>query len=180
MSGTTSTVVSTSSSTTNSNVSSSSNVTSSNTSSNSNIISRSVNGNDFIDASGTNGTTVLNGGGGSNYMIGGSGHNTFTIDLRGATVDTFSTIQNLHTGDDAFVFGIDPTMVNVATANDVLPAAPGLDFAFTAPGHPNANLNFPGYTTADIASDRLSVGFGRTADLPGQPGVDYMFVHANT
>jgi hypothetical protein len=186
MSGTTSVSTSTSTVTSNNNVVSNNTTTSNNNTSvvsnstnsnNSSIITRSVNGNDFIDASGTTGNTLLQGGGGSNFIIAGMGNNTVTLDFRNAATDTFSTIEGLHAGDNVFLFGVDPSTFNVATANDVLPAAPGLDFAFTATGKPSANVNLPGYTTTDLANDKLSVGFGKTADLPNQPGVDYMFVH---
>jgi hypothetical protein len=60
----------------------------------------------------------------------------------------------------------------------VLPTAPGLDFAITAPGKPNANFNIPGYSTADLSNGRLSMNFGTTPDTPGLPGSPYMLITA--
>lgn len=136
-------------------------------------------GNDAIDVSGVNGNNILDGSTGTNFLVGGTGQDTFYVDDRGATSDIFSTVRNFHSGDDLTVWGITQSGMTITHGNDVLPTAPGLDFAITAAGKPNANVNLPGYSTADLINGRLMVSFGRTQDLPGLAGSDYMLVHAN-
>ena len=55
----------------------------------------------------------------------------------------------------------------------------GLDFQFTAPSKPNASLVLAGFSKSDIASGKLQVSFGTTADLPGGPGSYYMNTRAS-
>ena len=144
-----------------------------------NVFIHTGSGNDAIDVSGVNGNNILDGFTGTNFLTGGLGLDTFFVDDRNATADIFSTIKNFHTGDNATVWGITKTNVNIATGNDVLPSAPGLDFAFTATGKPSANLNIPGFSTADLTNGKLTVSFGHTQDTPGLPGSDFMLIHAN-
>jgi hypothetical protein len=144
-----------------------------------NVFIHTGSGNDAIDVSGVNGNNILDGFTGTNFLTGGLGLDTFYVDDRNATSDIFSTIKNFHTGDNTTVWGITKTNVNIATGNDVLPSAPGLDFAFTATGKPSANLNIPGFSTADLTNGKLTVTFGHTQDTPGLPGSDFMLIHAN-
>ena len=54
------------------------------------------------------GSNVLDGGGGSNFLVGSNGgdggHDTFFVDARGGAV-TWSTLVNFHAGDTATIFG---------------------------------------------------------------------------
>ena len=55
----------------------------------------------------SSGQNVLDGGGGSNFLVGGTGagsQDTFFLDGRGG-VETWSTIVNFHQGDQATIFG---------------------------------------------------------------------------
>jgi hypothetical protein len=136
-------------------------------------------GDDAIDVSGVDGTNVLDGSTGSNFLSGGTGHDTFYVDDRAATQDIWSTVHGFHAGDDATVWGLTPNDFTITKADNVLPTSPGLDFAITAAGKPNANLTLTGYSTADLTNGRLSVTFGHTPDLSNLPGSDYMLIHAN-
>jgi len=144
-----------------------------------NVFIHTGSGNDAIDVSGVNGNNILDGFTGTNFLTGGLGLDTFFVDDRNASEDIFSTIKGFHSGDNVTVWGITKTNVNIATGNDVLPSAPGLDFAFTATGKKSANLNIPGFSTADLTDGKLSVTFGHTQDTPGLPGSDFMLIHAN-
>lgn len=144
-----------------------------------NVFIHTGDGDDAIDVSAVNGNNILDGSTGTNFLTGGLGLDTFFIDDRNATKPIFSTVKNFHAGDNATIWGITKTNVMVTTGNDVLPSAPGLDFAFTSPSKPFANVNFPGFSTADLTNGKLTVSFGHTQDTPGLPGSDFMLIHAN-
>lgn len=55
----------------------------------------------------TSGCNVLDGGGGSNFLTGGSGMDTFFTDARGTQV-VWNTLCNFHTGDSATLWGFMP------------------------------------------------------------------------
>ena len=46
---------------------------------------------------------------GSSFMTGGTGNDTFYMDDREPTSPVFSTIVNFHSGDDATIWGVNPT-----------------------------------------------------------------------
>ena len=152
-----------------------------------NIVSKSANvfihtgsGNDAIDVSAANGNNILDGGTGSNFLTGGTGNDTFYLDNRNPLADVFSTIVNFHSGDNASVFGVNATDFTLTTLDGQgAVGATGLDFAFAAPGHANANVVLAGFSKADLANGRLTVTYGTTPDTPGLPGSQYMNVHAN-
>jgi predicted Zn-dependent protease len=136
-------------------------------------------GTDAIDVSGAGGTNVLDGSTGSNFLTGGSGNDTFFLDDRNPVADVFSTIVNFHSGDNATIFGVNATDFAVNELdNQGVSSALGLDFAFSAPGHANANIVLAGFSTADLASGRLTATYGTTTDLPGLPGSQYLNIHA--
>lgn len=143
-----------------------------------NVFIHSGSGTDAIDVSGVNGNNVLDGSTGTNFLSGGTGTDQFYVDDRGATADIFTTLKGFHTGDSATVWGITPANFKIVTGDNVLPTAPGVDWAFTSnTTGKNANLNIPGYTTADIGK-KLAVSFGKTPDMPNLPGSDYMLIQA--
>jgi Ca2+-binding RTX toxin-like protein len=137
-------------------------------------------GNDAINVSKANGNNVLDGSTGSNFLTGGSGNDTFFLDDRSPGADVFSTVVGFHSGDNATVFGVNRTdfTLNILD-NQGAAGFTGLDFAFSAPGRPNANFVLAGYTSADLTNGRLTETFGTTADLPGVPGSQFMLIHAN-
>lgn len=137
-------------------------------------------GDDAIDVSQGGGTNVLDGSTGSNFLVGGSGSDTFFVDDRGLSADVWSTIAGFHAGDTATIWGVTPNDFTLAKYDNQGAAGhTGLDFSLTAAGRPNANLTLDGYSTADLANGRLTVSYGTTPDMPGLPGSSYMMIHGN-
>jgi Ca2+-binding RTX toxin-like protein len=144
------------------------------------VFIHSGSGTDAIDVSGVGGTNVLDGSTGSNFLTGGTGNDTFFLDDRTPPADVYSTIVNFHSGDNATVFGVNSTDFAVAALDNLgADGFTGLDFAFSAPDHANANIVLAGFSIADVTSGRLTVSFGTTPDVSGVPGSQYMNVHAN-
>jgi hypothetical protein len=137
-------------------------------------------GTDAIDVSKGGGTNVLDGSTGSNFLTGGTGNDTFFLDDRSPAADVFSTVVGFHSGDNATVFGVNPSDFVVNTLDNQGAAGfTGLDFAFSAAGHANANIVLAGYTTADLSNGRLTTSYGTTADTAGVAGSQYLLIHAN-
>ena len=133
-------------------------------------------GEDAINVSHANGNNVLDGSTGSNFLVGGSGDDTFFVDDRGPSADIWSTVSNFHAGDSATIFGItqsgfDTSWVDGQGATGFA----GLTLHVTAAGHPTASLTLAGFSTADMSDGRISTSFGHEAD-----GTPYLFVHANS
>ena len=136
-------------------------------------------GTDGIDVSKVNGNNVLDGATGSNFLIGGAGNDSFYMDDRNATAPIFSTIVNFHSGDNATVWGITPADFTMTVLdNQGAAGAQGLDLVFTAPGHVATSFVLAGFASADLSNGRLSRSYGRTGDLPGLPGSQYLTIHA--
>lgn len=134
-------------------------------------------GNDAISVA--SGNNVLDGSTGSNFLSGGSGADTFFVDDRGPGADIWSSVVGFHSGDTATIWGVSQAGFTINWLDGQGAAGfSGLTAGFSAPGHPNANITFAGYTSADLApGGRLSVSFGATADQPGAPGSAFMMVH---
>jgi hypothetical protein len=140
-----------------------------------NVFIKTGSGTDAINVSQVGGTNVLDGSTGSNFLTGGSGGDTFYLDDRAPATDVFSTVVGFHPGDNASVFGVNATDFALNELNGQGAAGfTGLDFAFSAPNHANANIVLAGYSTADLSNGRLAVTYGTTSD-----GTQYMNVHAN-
>lgn len=135
---------------------------------------------DAIDVSRVNGNNTLDGSTGSNFLVGGTGLDTFFLDDRNPTSDVFSTVVNFHAGDNITIFGVNPTDFKVVTQdNQGAVNAKGLTYTFTAAGRPNASIVIAGFSSADLANGRLTTGYGRTNDGPGQPGSEFLNIHGN-
>ncbi|MEA2775425.1 MAG: mannan endo,4-beta-mannosidase, partial [Acetobacteraceae bacterium] len=131
-------------------------------------------GDDAIDVSTGSGSNVLDGSTGSNFLVGGSGSDTFFLDDRGPTADLWSTVVGFHSGDNATIWGITPASSEVSTHdNQGAPGYTGVDFGFTSSGLPNANLTLAGFSSADLSNGRLTVSYGTTPDS------SFMLIHAN-
>src|SRR4051794_14249032 len=118
-------------------------------------------GDDAIDVSAVNGTNVLDGGGGSNFLTGGSGADTFFVDNRAAAADIWSTVNKFQSGDAATIWGINPTNFDIAwTDGQGADGFTGLTLHATASGRSTASLTLAGYSSADLSDGRLSVTFG--------------------
>ncbi len=146
-----------------------------------NAFIHSASGLDGIDVSHANGNNILDGGGGSSFLTGGTGNDTFYLDNRSPqTSPVFSTIVNFHTGDNATVWGINATdFTMLKLDNQGATGFKGLDFISSAPGHVDTSFVLAGYTSADLTNGRLSQSYGTTPNLPGLPGSQYLTIHAN-
>ena len=125
-------------------------------------------GNDAIDLSlfeGTgSGTNVVDGGGGSNFVVVSSFGNsvdTIFIDDRAATADNWTTIANFHKGDAVTIYGVAPSDFALDWEDGQGAAgSTGLTLHAIAPGKPIASLTLARYTKADLGDGRLAVSFG--------------------
>ena len=113
---------------------------------------------------------------GSNFLVGGSGDDTFFVDDRSPSADIWSTVSNFHAGDSATIFGITQSGFNTSFVDGQgATGFTGLTLHVTVAGHPTASLTLAGFSTADLSSGRISTSFGTEAD-----GTPYLFVHANS
>ena len=132
-------------------------------------------GTDAIAAHG--GFNVLDGGEGSNFLIGGSGMDTFFIDDRTAATDIWSTISNFHAGDTATVWGVNLQDFALTWIDGQGAAGfAGLTVHAVSASKPTASLTLSGYSQADLNNGRLSVSFGTDSGS----GSSYMYIHANS
>jgi len=137
-------------------------------------------GNDAINVSQVNGNNVLDGGTGSNFLVGGSGNDTFFVDNRGPTSDIWSTVVNFHAGDAATIWGVTPSDFTLSwVGGQGATGYTGLTLHATAAGLPTASLTLAGFTTADLTDGKLTISFGTTAASGGVPGSAYMYIHGN-
>jgi len=140
-------------------------------------------GMDAIDVSAAGGGNILDGGGGSNFLTGGAyvagspDHDIFYLDDRNPSGNLWSTIVNFHMADQATVWGVNEKDFKLDWLPDQGAAGfTGLDAVFSAAGHPSAALTLTGYGFAQLRDGSLRVAYGRTDDLPGIPGSDYMTI----
>jgi Ca2+-binding RTX toxin-like protein len=141
-----------------------------------NVFIHTGSGEDAIDVSHANGNNVLDGSTGSNFLVGGSGDDTFFVDDRSPSADIWSTVAHFHAGDAATIFGITQkgfttTWVDGQGATGYT----GLTLHVTASGAPTASLTLAGFSTADLSNGRISTSWGTEAD-----GTPYLYVHANS
>ncbi|MFO1024683.1 MAG: hypothetical protein U1E70_05815 [Acetobacteraceae bacterium] len=138
---------------------------------------RSGSGMDGLNVSNVNGTNVLDGGTGSNFLIGGTGKDTFYLDNRNPADPIWSTIVNFHSGDEATVWGVNQKDFKMLTLDDVgAPGYTGLDLIFTKDGQVPVSFTIAGYRSDDLSNGRLTMTWGRTTDLPGLPGSDFLTI----
>lgn len=129
-------------------------------------------GEDAIAVSG--GTNVLDGGTGSNFLVGtasGAGTDTFFVDNRSPSASIWSTVVNFHAGDAATVWGVTPLDFNLAWSDNQGAAGyTGLTLHATKAGVPAASLTLAGFSSADLSNGKLSVTYGTVG------GNAYMYV----
>jgi Ca2+-binding RTX toxin-like protein len=141
-----------------------------------NVFIHTGSGEDAINVSHANGNNVLDGSTGSNFLVGGSGDDTFFVDDRSPSADIWSTVANFHAGDAATIFGITQSGFNTSWVDGQgATGYTGLTLHVTAGGHPTASLTLAGFTTADLRDGRISTSWGREVD-----GTPYLYVHANS
>ncbi len=132
-------------------------------------------GTDAIDVSRAGGTNVLDGSTGSNFLVGGTGNDTFFVDDRAAGADIWSTVVNFHAGDAVTIFGVTSTgFVLDYEDGQGAAGATGLTLHALASGKPIASMTLAGYSKADMDSGRLGVSFGTEPN-----GDAYMFIKGN-
>ena len=147
-----------------------------------NVFIRTGSGNDAIDVSTANGNNVLDGAGGSSFLTGGTGNDTFFLDGRGLASDAYSTVVNFHAGDNITVFGVDAASFTLTTQDNQGAAdAKGLAFTFSSAGKPNATVVIAGFSSADLANGRLTTSYGANPAAPGVAGSggSYFNIHGN-
>ena len=147
-----------------------------------NVFIRTGSGDDAIDVSKVGGNNILDGAGGSSFLTGGTGNDTFFLDDRSLASDAYSTVVNFHGGDNITVFGVDATNFHLATQdNQGAPGDKGLAFTFASAGKPNATVVIAGFTSADLANGRLTTSYGSNPATPGVAGSGgpYFNIHGN-
>jgi hypothetical protein len=126
-------------------------------------------GEDAINVSVKNGNNTLDATGGSNFLVGGTGNDTFFLDDLDSTTPIWSTLVNFHAGDNATIWGVTPADFSIAwVAGEGAPAYSGLTAQITAVGKPAEYLTLAGLTPADLSSGKLDVQFGKAG------GTSYM------
>ena len=146
-----------------------------------NVFIRTGSGTDAIDVSKAGGNNVLDGGGGSSFLTGGTGNDTFFLDGRTLASDAYSTVVNFHAGDNVTVFGVDATNFTLTTQdNQGAAGAKGVAFTFSSAGKPNATVVVAGFSSADLANGRLTASYGANPATPGAgSGGSYFNIHGN-
>jgi hypothetical protein len=123
----------------------------------------------------TGGRNVLDGGPGSNFLVGAGGDDTFFVDFRDTSATIWSTVAGFGIGDIATVWGVNEANAGITWAEGLGAAGyTGLTMQATAPGGAAAALTLSGYGLADLSNGRLSVQFGHEP----VSGADYMAIFA--
>ena len=119
-------------------------------------------GEDAINFQNVTGNNVLDGGTGSNFLVGttnAASQDTFFLDARNVAADIWSTVVNLHKGDAITLWGY--TAANALNWVDGQGAAGFTGLTSHSPfnGH-TASLTLVGLTTADLNNGHLSFNYG--------------------
>ncbi len=128
-------------------------------------------GTDAIQAS--SGTNVLDGGTGSNFLTGGTGTDTFFVDARGATADTWSTVANFHSGDAATLWGVSAATPAQWFDSQGAAGYTGLTLHAGAAGGPTASITLAGFSAADLTNGKITASFGQDT----ASGSSYLYLH---
>jgi hypothetical protein len=140
-----------------------------------NVFIHTGSGEDAINVSNVAGNNVLDGSTESNFLVGGSGDDTFFVDDRSPAADIWSTVANFHGGEAATIFGVTQSGFVTSWVNGQgATGYTGLTLHLTASGNPTASLTLAGFSTADLSDGRISTSWGAEAD-----GTPYLYVHAN-
>ena len=141
-----------------------------------NVFIHSGNADDAIDVSQANGNNVMDGGAGSNFLVGGTGNDTFYVDARNQTSPIWTTAVNFHSGDFFTEWGIDRSDFNIQYRNDLGAVGyTGLTLIATSPTGQVASVTLAGYSTADLGNGKLSISDGFDANGGGA----YLYIHAS-
>jgi hypothetical protein len=141
-----------------------------------NVFIHSGNADDGIDVSQVNGNNVMDGGGGSNFLIGGSGNDTFYVDARNQTSPIWTTAVNFHSGDFFTDWGIDRSDFQIQFVNGLgATGYTGLTLIATSPTGQVAAVTLAGYSTADLSNGKLTVADGFDTHVGGA----YLYIYAS-
>jgi Ca2+-binding RTX toxin-like protein len=126
-------------------------------------------GNDAINVSGGGGNNTLDAEGGSNFLVGGSGNDTFFLNDLNPAGPIWSTLVNFHAGDAVTVWGVTKADFSLSWMDGQGAAGyTGLTAHITAPGKPNELLTFAG------SEGPLAIQYGSTYTGPTLGNVPYM------
>jgi hypothetical protein len=130
-----------------------------------NVFIYSGTGEDGINVSQTGGNNTLDATGGSNFLAGGSGNDTFFLNDLNPTGPIWSTLLNFHAGDAATVWGVTPADFSVSWATDE-EGHNGLTMQVTAAGKPAELLTLASMGMADLSNGHLAVQYGTANGTP--------------
>ena len=123
-----------------------------------NVFMKSGSGEDALAALG--GQNVLDGGTNSNFLVGGTGTDTFFTDAR-TSATVWNTIVNFHPGDMVTLYGFIPGQSSYSwAASDGAQGYMGLtlDADIQGNGQISAKVTLTGLTTADLSHLAVSTG----------------------
>jgi hypothetical protein len=127
------------------------------------------------------GNNIVDAGNGSNFLTSGNGHDEFYVDVRSRAADVWSTVDNFELGDKATIWGVKPSDFRIEMFDRAGAVGhEGLTISMQQPGRADANLTIAGYGINDVAvsnpGHRLAISYGRSPDVAGMAGSDYMQV----
>ncbi len=132
---------------------------------------RTGDGDDAIQVYG--GTNVLDGGRGSNFLVGGAGEDTFFVDAQWVAAPTWNTIVGLGAGDSVTVWGLPEFgLIQYWRDDEGAAGASGLTLHARLPFSPMVSVTLAGWSQADLDSGRLVSSYGTASDIP------YLSIHA--
>ena len=100
-----------------------------------NVFIKTGSGEDALNVGAVNGNNVLDGSTGSNFLVGGTGDDTFFLDDRSAPASIWDTVSGFHAGDAATIFGVTQADFSFNWVNGQGAAGfTGLTLHVTAPG----------------------------------------------
>jgi Ca2+-binding RTX toxin-like protein len=115
---------------------------------------------------------VLDGEGGSNFLVGGNGNDTFLVNDLYAKRPSWTTMEGFHVGDAATIWGLTPNDFQLSWLDNGGAAGhTGLTLYATSARKPEIAVTIAGASIADISSGRLDVQFGTVS------GQNYMEIN---
>ena len=137
-----------------------------------NVYIHTGDGNDGINVSYAGGNNTLDGEGGSNFLVGGTGNDTFFVNDLDATTPSWTTIEGFHAGDAATIWGLTPEDFQFAWMDGGGAVGhQGLTLYATAPNKPEIAVTLAGASIADLSSGKLDVQFSKVN------GANYMEIN---
>lgn len=124
-------------------------------------------GDDAINVSSAGGDNTLDASGGSNFLVGGAGDDTFLLNDLYSTTPIWTTLVNFHAGDAATVYGVTRADFSISwAAGQGANGYTGLTAHISGPGKPVEYLTLAGLSPADLSNGHLAVQFGVVNNTP--------------